>query len=66
VNTRRFVFGAGAACLAFENLRGLNMHSVHAALPEFQHPAIGDTISYGANRMRLERVDDERVLTWRS
>jgi hypothetical protein len=49
-----------------ENLLGLNMHSVHAVLPEFQHPVVGDTIGFGANRMRLERVEPERVLTWRS
>jgi hypothetical protein len=35
-------------------------------LPEFQHPQIGDTIGYGANRMRLERVEPEHVLAWRS
>jgi len=33
---------------------------------EFQHPRIGDTIGYGPNRMRLERVEPERVLAWRS
>jgi hypothetical protein len=49
-----------------ENLLGLNMHSVDRVLPEFQHPQIGDTIGYGANRMRLERVEPERVLAWRS
>ncbi|HTP19382.1 MAG TPA: SRPBCC family protein [Solirubrobacteraceae bacterium] len=49
-----------------ENLLGLNMHSAETVLPEFQHPVIGDTIGYGANRMRLERVEPERVLAWRS
>ena len=49
-----------------ENLLGLDMHSVDRVLPEFQHPQIGDTIGYGRNRMRLERVDPERVLAWRS
>ena len=49
-----------------ENLLGLDMHSVDRVLPEFQHPQIGDTIGYGPNRMRLERVDPERVLAWRS
>ena len=29
-------------------------------------PQIGDTIGLGANRMRLERVEPERVLAWRS
>ena len=49
-----------------ENLLGLNMHSVDHVLPEFQNPKIGDTIGYGSNRMRLERVEPERVLAWRS
>jgi hypothetical protein len=49
-----------------ENLLGLNMHSTDTVLPEFQHPEVGDTIGYGANRMRLERVEPERVLAWRS
>jgi hypothetical protein len=49
-----------------ENLLGLNMHSVDRVLPEFQHPRIGDTIGYGTNKMRVERVEPERVLSWRS
>jgi hypothetical protein len=49
-----------------ENLLGLDMHSVDRVLPEFQRPQVGDTIGYGPNRMRLERVDPERVLAWRS
>jgi hypothetical protein len=49
-----------------ENLLGLDMHSVDRVLLEFQHPQIGDTIGYGPNRMRLERVDPEHVLAWRS
>lgn len=49
-----------------ENLLGLNMHSSDEILPEFQHPAVGDTIGLGANRMRVERVEPERVLAWRS
>lgn len=49
-----------------ENLLGLRMHSVDRVLPEFQHPEIGDTISLGANRMRLARVESERVFSWRS
>jgi hypothetical protein len=49
-----------------ENLLGLHMHSADRVLPEFQEPAVGDTIGYGANRMRLERVEPERVLAWRS
>jgi hypothetical protein len=49
-----------------ENLLGLNMHSANRVLPEYQHPEIGDTIALGANQMRLERVEPERVLAWRS
>ena len=49
-----------------ENLLGLNMHSADTLLPEFQHPKVGETIGFGANRMRLERIEPERVLAWRS
>jgi Polyketide cyclase / dehydrase and lipid transport len=49
-----------------ENLLGLGMHSVDRVLPEFQNPQVGETIGYGSNRMRLERVEPERVLAWRS
>ncbi len=49
-----------------ENLLGLNMHSADTVLPEFQHPEVGDTIGYGANRMRLERMEPEHVLAWRA
>jgi hypothetical protein len=49
-----------------ENLLGLDMHSVDRVLPEFQHPEAGDTIGFGANRMRLEVVDPGRSLAWRS
>jgi hypothetical protein len=49
-----------------ENLLGLDMHSVDRVLPEFQHPQVGDTIALGANHMRLERVEPDHVLTWRS
>src|SRR6516162_10568905 len=45
-----------------ENLLRLGMHSVDRVLPEFQHPELGDTIGYGSNRMRLERVEPGRVL----
>ena len=44
-----------------ENLLGLDMHSVDRVLPEFQHPQVGDTIGYGSNRMRVERVEPEHV-----
>ena len=49
-----------------ENLLGLDMHSVDHVLPEFQHPRVGDTIGYGSNRMRVERVEPEHLLAWRS
>jgi hypothetical protein len=49
-----------------ENLLGLDMHSADEVLPDFQHPAVGDTIGYGQNRMRVERVEPEQVLAWRS
>jgi hypothetical protein len=49
-----------------ENLLGLDMHSADRVLPDFQHPQVGDTIVFGSNRMRLARVEPERVLAWRS
>jgi hypothetical protein len=49
-----------------ENLLGLDMHSVDRVLPEFQDPQVGETIDYGSNRMRLERVEPRHVLAWRS
>src|SRR4051812_13889578 len=49
-----------------ENLLGLGMHSVDHVLPEYQHPQIGDTITLGSNRMRIELVDLEHALAWRS
>jgi hypothetical protein len=49
-----------------ENLLGLNIHSVDHVIPELQHPQIGDEIAFGRNRMRVERVDHERVLAFRS
>jgi hypothetical protein len=49
-----------------ENLLGLDMHSVDHVLPEYQHPAIGEEFSMGPNRMRMERVEPEHVLAWRS
>jgi len=49
-----------------ENLLGLNMHSVARVLPDFQHPAAGETIGFGKNRMRFERVEPEHVLAFRS
>jgi len=49
-----------------ENLLGLGMHSVDHVLEEFQHPRVGDVIGFGSNQMRVERVEPERVLVWRS
>jgi hypothetical protein len=49
-----------------ENLLGLNMHSVDRVLPDFQRPKVGDTIGLGANEMRLELVEPQRALAWRS
>ena len=49
-----------------ENLLGLNMHSTGRVLPEFQDPQVGDSFSLGPNRMRMDRVESERVLAWRS
>src|SRR5436189_3842036 len=42
------------------------MHSAESVLPEFQHPAVGETIGLGSTRMRLELVEPRRVLAWRS
>jgi hypothetical protein len=49
-----------------ENLFSLNMRSADRVLPEFQHPAPGDTIRAGDNAMRIERTEPERVLATRS
>ena len=49
-----------------ENLLGLNMHSADRVLPEFQRPEVGDSIDYGANRMRVELIDPGRAFAWRS
>jgi hypothetical protein len=49
-----------------ENLLGLDMHSADEVLPEFQHPAIGDAIGYGANRMVVRLVEPQRALAWLS
>jgi hypothetical protein len=49
-----------------ENLLGLDMQSADGVLPDFQHPEVGDVLGYGANRMRVGRVEPEHVLAWRS
>ena len=42
------------------------MRSADRVLPEFQHPAPGDTIGVGTNAMRIERAEPERVFATRS
>jgi hypothetical protein len=49
-----------------ENLLGLDMHSTDRVLLDYQHPQVGDTLGYGKNRMRFERVEPPRVLATRS
>ena len=49
-----------------ENLLGLNMHSADHCCPSSSTPQAATRIGFGANRMRLERVEPERVLAWRS
>ena len=49
-----------------ENLLGLDMHSVDRVLPDYQQPRLGETLVYGSNRMRVERVEPGRVLAIRS
>jgi hypothetical protein len=49
-----------------ENLLGLDIHSADHVLPDYQHPQVGDTFGYGKNRMRVERVEPDRVLAIRS
>jgi hypothetical protein len=49
-----------------ENLLGLDMHSTERVLHEFQHPHLGDTVDFGASQMRIDRIEDGRVLAWRS
>ena len=38
------------------------MHSADRVLAEYQHPQVGETLGYGSNRMRFERVEPRRVL----
>jgi hypothetical protein len=49
-----------------ENLLKLDMHSADRVLPEFQHPQLGDTIVFGSSTMRLERVEPDHLISWRS
>jgi hypothetical protein len=49
-----------------ENLLGLNMHSADRILEDYQHPEVGETVGLGPNQMRMERVEPNHVLAWRS
>ena len=49
-----------------ENLLGLNMHSTHQVLPEYQHPQVGDTLGFGTNKMSFRLVEPEHVLAMQS
>jgi hypothetical protein len=51
-----------------ENLFGLQMHSADEILPQFQQLAVGDLLPLGATgpRMRVEILDPERTLVFRS
>jgi hypothetical protein len=51
-----------------ENLLGLEMHSVDRVLPELQHLEVGDVLFSPKDgpRMRLERLEAEHALAWRS
>ncbi|MYR07407.1 SRPBCC family protein [Gordonia sp. SID5947] len=49
-----------------ENLLGLHMHSADHILEEFQHPAIGDEIALGPNRMRVEIAEPGHSFATRS
>jgi hypothetical protein len=49
-----------------ENLLGLNMHSTDAVLPDYQHPQVGDSLSYGPNKMSFDLVEPQHVLAARS
>lgn len=49
-----------------ENLLGLDFHSADRVLPEFQDPQVGETVDFGANRMRLELADPPHAISWRS
>lgn len=49
-----------------ENLLGLHMHSTDRVLDEFQHPAIGEVIALGPNRMRIAVADPGHAFATRS
>src|SRR6476469_5503445 len=51
-----------------ENLLGLDMHSADRIVPEWQQLRVGDTMrgKPGGPGMRLEILEPERLLSWRS
>jgi hypothetical protein len=51
-----------------ENLFGLGMHSADEILPQFQDLQLGDVLPLGPSGpgMRVEALERERVLAWRS
>jgi hypothetical protein len=51
-----------------ENLLGIDIHSANRILPEFQQLEVGDVMSdeQGLPAMRVEILEPERVLSWRS
>ncbi len=49
-----------------ENLLGLNMHSTDVVLEEFQHPAVGETIGLGPNKMVIEIAEPGHAFASRS
>jgi hypothetical protein len=51
-----------------ENLLGIDIHSADRILPEFQRLDVGDVMSdkQGLPAMRVEILEPERVLSWRS
>ena len=49
-----------------ENSLGLDMHSADEILPEFQSPAVGDSVSLGPNVMHTVLVREGEALCWLS
>ena len=49
-----------------ENLLGLNMHSADGILAEYQHPQVGESFGFGANRMHFAVVEPEHALAMQS
>lgn len=49
-----------------ENLLGLDMHSADRVLEDFQHPQLGERISYGSNEMVVSVLEPEHAFGWLS